>query len=231
MTWTPGAALPSNDGGSLRQSLLVKGRLGEYYLEIPLLGAHQLENAATAVAALEVLREQGHNLPTEAISDGFSNVFWPCRMEVLNQGPLLVVDGAHNQHSMQALSDSLPRYFNFRNLLLVAGFSRDKSVSEMASCLAGINPPDRLKVFAAASRHPRSLSPRDVAKLFSHVGVRAVENASPADAMNQALAAAGEDDLVLATGSLFLAAEVREAALGIEPELYPDLLPSSGPAL
>ena len=215
VTWERGAA--GLDG----QSVLVKGRLGEYQLRIPLLGAHQLENAATAVAALEVLREQGHSIPEEAMRRGFAGVCWPCRMEVLSRSPLVVADGAHNPYSVEALLGSLSEYLCYRRLLLVVGFSRDKNVAGMVRCLARAGS----RVFATGSRHPRALTPNAVADRFRELGTPAVENANPAEALAQALEAAGEDDLVLATGSLFVAAEVREAVLGIEPELYPDLSP------
>ena len=73
--------------------------------------------------------------------------------------------------------------------------------------------------------HPRSLSPAAAASHFEKEGIKAVESAAVADAVAQALAMAAPGDLVLATGSLFVAAEAREAMLGIEPEVYPDLIP------
>ena len=215
ITWEAGTA----DAGG--QFLSVKGRLGRYQLRIPLLGIHQLENAATAVAALEVLREQGHAIPDEAVQQGFAGVSWPCRMEVLSSSPAIVADGAHNVYSVEALLDSLPRYFSYRRLLLIVGFSRDKNVEEMVKRLSRAGQ----LVFATSSRHPRSLAPGSVAALFRGLGTPTMEASSPKEALAGALDEAGEDDLVLATGSLFVAAEVREARLGIEPELYPDLLP------
>ena len=204
------------------QSLLVRGRLDEYSLDIPLLGTHQLENAATAVAALEALTEQGHAIPGDAIARGFGAVRWPCRMEVLSRSPLVVADGAHNAYSMASLLASLPRYFDQPGLLLIAGFSRDKSVDEMVDLLAARNP----RVVVTRSRHPRSTPPADLAQKFRDRGLTGVvETTSVKEAIDVALQSAGDGDLVLGTGSLFVAAEVREALLGIEPEVYPDLIP------
>jgi len=87
-------------------------------------------------------------------------------------------------------------------------------------------------IFATASRHPRSLAPGEVASLFAKTGTAAPAPTvaqSPADALKMALECAEEGDLVLATGSLFLTAEVREAALGIKPEIYPELSPPGSP--
>ncbi|PKB70929.1 MAG: hypothetical protein BZY87_08220 [SAR202 cluster bacterium Io17-Chloro-G6] len=201
------------------QQFKVRGLTREYELDIPLLGAHQLENATAAVAALEALASQGLEVPLQAIRTGFQGVNWPCRMEVLSRSPLLVADGAHNVYSVESLLKSLPKYLNFNRLILVVGFSRDKSVEGMAQALGA----KADIIFATASRHPRSMAPPEVASLFDKAGKTATVAPTPASALKMALESAGESDLVLATGSLFLAAEVREAALGIEPEIYPEL--------
>ena len=207
---------------SAGQSFMIRSKSGEYQLHMPLLGAHQLENAASAVAALESLTEQGYSIPDQAFAEGFASVSWPCRMEVLSESPLVVADGAHNAYSMAALLDSLPKYFDYSNLVVIAGFSRDKSVNDMVALLAKGSP----KVITTRSRHPRSTPPQELAGLFRDqalTGVKATE--SIRDAVAQAKELAGPHDLILGTGSLFVAAEVREVLLRIEPEVYPDLLP------
>ena len=103
----------------------------------------------------------------------------------------------------------------------MAGFSRDKSVADMVHRLAQARP----IVFATRSRHPRSLSPSSVAAFFSQEGLEVLESSDTADAVRRSLEQARSGDLVLATGSLFIAAEAREFMLGIQPEVYPDLLP------
>ena len=216
LTWHPG------ERDSAGQSFMIRSKSGEYQLHMPLLGAHQLENAASAVAVLESLTEQGYSIPDQAFAEGFASVSWPCRMEVLSQSPLVVADGAHNAYSMAALLDSLPKYFDYSNLVVIAGFSRDKSVKDMIALLAKGTP----KVITTRSRHPRSTPPQELAGLFREqalTGVKATE--SIRDAVSQAKEMAGPNDLILGTGSLFVAAEVREVLLRIEPEVYPDLLP------
>jgi dihydrofolate synthase/folylpolyglutamate synthase len=142
-------------------------------------------------------------------------------MEVLSRRPLVVADGAHNPYSMAALLESLPSYLEHRRLVVVAGFSRDKNVAEMVRLLAR-----RAEVvYATRSRHPRSAAPAALAAEFQALGAQAIECPTVALALAQATAQAQPGDLVLGTGSLFVAAELREAALGITPEIYPDLLP------
>ena len=130
VTWKAGAS--SIEG----QDLTVKGMSGEYRLRMPLLGRHQLDNAASAVAALESLMAQGHSISADAIRRGFESVVWPCRMEVLGRDPLVIADGAHNDDSVNVLLDAVAGYLDYSRLLLVVGFSRDKSVSDMVARLA-----------------------------------------------------------------------------------------------
>ena len=216
VTWTAG------QHDATGQSLTVKGRLDSYDLRVPLLGSHQLENAAAAVAALEVLREQDYSVPKSATVEGFGQTQWPCRMEVLSGSPQVVADGAHNDYSVAALLESLPRYFTYPRLVVLAGFSRDKSVDQMVARLAQ----QASAVVVTRSRHPRSVRPGLLAAEFREHGVSTiVETNTVKEGMDRALQMAGPEDLVLVTGSLFVAAEAREAVLGIEPELYPDLLP------
>ena len=211
VTWEEGRS--GTDG----QHFKVRGRNGEYELYMPLLGTHQLENAASAVAALEALGSQGIDVPAKAMEVGFEKVSWPCRMEILSRSPLLVADGAHNVYSVESLLTSLPDYLEYDRLILVAGFSRDKNVEGMARALG-----EKADIIVAtASRHPRSMQAVEVADLFPESG-KPVLASTPAEALGIAMKIAEKKDLVLATGSLFLAAEIREVALGIEPEIYPE---------
>lgn len=204
------------------QGVQIEGRLDSYRLRFPLLGSHQGENAATAVGVLECLQELGYQIGKGAFEAGFAAVNWPCRLEVLDQNPLVVVDGAHNVYSMETMLESLRKFFDFRKLVLIAGFSRDKSVSGMIEAMA----PLASVAIASRSRHPRSMAPGAVAEALVTGGATAVHEAdSVGQALELARYFANDDDLILATGSLFVAAELREAVLGIEPEIYPDLLP------
>ena len=206
------------------QLLEIRGRQHTYRVRLPLLGNFQGANAATAVGAAEALAEAGYAIDRHAIIEGLESVEWPGRMEVLRRKPALVVDGAHNDHSVATLLATLETYVPHRNLIVVAGFSRDKQVEAMVELLAR----RAYRVIATRSRHPRSMRPAEIAEQFLGQQVPAERIAittHTADAVTEAVAAADADDLVLVTGSLFAVAEAREAILGIEPETYPDLLP------
>ncbi|CAI8003287.1 Dihydrofolate synthase/folylpolyglutamate synthase [Geodia barretti] len=168
--------------------------------------------------------DAGYSIDGHAIAGGLESVEWPGRMEALRQEPTVVVDGAHNDHSVATLLATLSTYVSHRNLIVVAGFSRDKRVDAMVELLA-----ERAdQVIATRSRHPRSMRPAEIAQEFLDQGMapdRVGISAHTGAAVAEAVAAADADDLVLVTGSLFVVAEAREAILGIEPETYPDLLP------
>ena len=217
--WSPG---PSSLDG---QSFQIEGRLGNYQLRVPLLGDYQLENAATAVGVLESLMEQGWSISAEAVARGFSDVNWPCRMEVLQREPLVVADGAHNPYSTERLCRALPSYFKYKRLVLIFGASRDKNLEGMVDELAGLKP----LVFVTRSRHPRSASTSFLTQIFQSRGLEVSQAEEVSGAVKKAKSIAEKDDIILATGSLFVAAEVREVILGLEPELYPqfDMAPIS----
>ena len=116
-----------------QQRLQVVGRLGSYELSIPLLGQHQLANAATAVAALEILAMKGFNISRDSIADGLARVSWPGRLQIISHSPLIVVDGAHNPDAARRLRESLEQYFNFERVILIIGASDDKDISDVVS--------------------------------------------------------------------------------------------------
>ena len=202
------------------QSFTLRGRQGEWALWIPLLGRHQMENAGTAVAAFDVLRRQGVPIAHRSVVQGLQSVRWPGRLEVLQRYPLVVADGAHNPASSGRLRLAVEEDLPHRRLLLVLGISADKDLDGMVEELAQLKP---ALVVATRSRHPRALPTGAIARPFQQRGIPVHEVAEVGEATQYAIAQAGEEDLVLVTGSLFAVAEAREQVRGIPPELYPEL--------
>ena len=202
VTWQ---SLGFDDNG---QSIEVKGRLDNYQLFIPLLGHYQMENAATAVAALEVLAVKGFNISRDSITNGLARVRWAGRLQILRRYPLLVVDGAHNPDATRKLKQSLTDYFSFNRAILIMGASSDKNITDVVSELV----PLFSEVIVTRSRHPRAMDPAQLEAVFSKHGVktRLVENVS--EALSLAMSMAGTKDLICVTGSLFVVAETIEAA-------------------
>jgi len=191
-----------------RQLLRVKGRLDSYELSIPLLGQHQLDNTATAVATLEVLAEKGFNISRESIINGLAQVSWPGRLQIVSRQPLLVVDGAHNPDSARRLKQSLEKYFDFNQAILVIGVSSDKDVTGVISELFPLFD----KVIATCSHHPRAMAPAHIVAEFAKHGAKTQVAEDVPTALSLALALAGDRDLICVTGSLFVVAEAMEQA-------------------
>jgi dihydrofolate synthase/folylpolyglutamate synthase len=208
-----------------RQLFEVSGRLGEYKLSIPLLGHHQLENAATAVAALEILAEKGFNITPEDIARGMAGVNWPGRFQILSLQPLVIVDGAHNTDSARRLKQSLEQYFGlltrrnkkatipddsqhteFERATLITGVSCDKDIAGIVSELYSLF--DR--VIVTRSQHPRAMAPELLKLEFAKHGVEAQIADDIPMAFSWALTEA--KDLVCIAGSLFVVGEAIEQA-------------------
>ena len=206
------------------QQLTVQTPCDTYRLLLPLLGDFQCSNAAVAVTAVETLIDAGYEVHRDVIIAGLSTVQWPARLEVLSRDPIVVADGAHNDHSVATVLGTLQSSIPHERLTVVAGFSRDKRVSAMVEFLA--QRADR--VIATRSRHPRSMRPSEIVDALCAHGFspsRIATHDTVGDALNTACADAEPGELILVTGSLFVAAEAREAMLNIPPETYPDLLP------
>ena len=189
------------------QSFVLASTGRSYSLRIPLLGTHQLENAATAVAALEAVGQRGTSIDEESIRQGLASVRWPGRLEVLRRCPLVVADGAHNSYSAQRLAQALGEYFGYKRLILVLGTSVDKDLRGIVDALA----PLAQEVIVTHSRNPRAVAPEVLAAKFARFGIRPYTEGNVSSAVSRALDLAEEDDLICVTGSLFVVAEAREA--------------------
>ena len=197
-----------------KQSLKVEGKLSDYDLSIPLLGQYQIENAAVAVAALEVLAGRRFHISHDNILTGLANVSWPGRFQILSREPLLVIDGAHNPDSARKLKQSLKRYFDVEakkpkaNKILVIGVSSDKDIAGIASELSPVFD----KVIVTRSRHPRAMASSAVAAEFSKNDADVSITVDIPSALTMAMNIAEIEGLVCVAGSLFVVGEVIEMA-------------------
>jgi dihydrofolate synthase/folylpolyglutamate synthase len=186
-------------------------------LELPLHGAHQAQNAAVALATLDALAEVEPTLHVgrEAVGRGFATLHWPARVEILGESPWLVVDGAHNVASAEALAETLRACFPATRRTLVFGTTRDK---DLRGQLRALLPLFDTRIATRYVENPRSVPPADVAAAVQSLGGPACRLASdPAEALALARRLTPETGLICITGSLFLAAETRALILGHEP--------------
>lgn len=181
--------------------------LAAVQLRTQLLGQHQVENGATAYAALQVAGRQGIAIDDQAIRDGFQSVQWPGRFELMRYDPPVVVDSAHNRESALRLGQALQDYLPGRPVVLVFGVSEDKDIEGMLAELL----PRVSQVITTQSVHPRAIDAEKLAELARQHGALPVKAVLPVEAaLAEALALAGNDAVVLVTGSLFIVAAVRD---------------------
>jgi len=204
----------SLDGQSLRLSSPALSRVKGFKfasqgtqsidLTIPLLGVHQIENAAIAYTAL---RTSGISIFDEAIQKGFAQVKWPARFELLRREPPVVIDSAHNRDSARRLRETLDEYFPEIPVILIFCALQDKDITGM---LEELKP--RLEcVVATRADHPRAPSVEWMAEQVQKAGipVEAVELVT--SALERSLELAGNQKLVLSAGSVAFAGEVSAA--------------------
>jgi dihydrofolate synthase/folylpolyglutamate synthase len=189
-----------------RQSFTIWGPEHTYEgLEIPLAGDHQLENATAALATLEMLRKQGITWDESALRAGFQAALWPARIEVIGHNPTIVVDGAHNTDSMQKLLQALRASFTGERLIIVLSATQDKDLVGIVQALASVD-----IVILTRMVNPRAATIEQLQSVFTEHAPRVsvYTAASSSQAMDLALDLANDNDLVCATGSLYVAAEV-----------------------
>ncbi len=212
---------PSHNG---HPSSLVLRPSGWSRYWLPLLGEFQVANAVCALTAIDLVRQRGLTVSEAALRDGLAKVRWPARLEVLSRAPLVVADGAHTPESAALVVAALRRHLQFERLVLVFGALQDKDVGGMLDALL----PAASQVIVARSRYPRSHTAETLAALVTERGgplVGALDDV--ADGLARALSLAGPNDLILVTGSLFVAAAAREAWARLNglplPEMDPPL--------
>jgi dihydrofolate synthase/folylpolyglutamate synthase len=197
----------SLEGQSLRLSsfnLPLSSESPTFDITIPLLGAHQIENAAIAYTALKA---SGISISDEAIQQGFARARWPARFEILRREPPVVIDSAHNRDSARRLRETLDEYFPEVPVILIFCTLEDKDIAGM---LEELKP--RLEcVIATRADHPRAPSEGWIAEQVKKAGIPVESVAPVASALERALEVAGNQKLVLAAGSVAFAGEVSAA--------------------
>jgi dihydrofolate synthase/folylpolyglutamate synthase len=190
-------------------------------LRIPLLGKHQLRNAAVALATIDALRNVGTEITEANVRAGLAEVVWPARFEVLGSAPYFVVDGAHNVDSARALAATLQQYFPGAKPWLVLAILTDKDIRAI---LQQLMPLARGAIFAR-STHPRAADPQHLQIASDQYGIPTSVIDDVSSATRRALAQAGPDGLVVAAGSFSTAGQAREAWLRLHHRPLPPLDP------
>ncbi len=180
-------------------------RIQNSEFRIPLLGSHQVENAATAYSALKA---SGIPITDEQIQKGFSQVKWSARFEVVRRDPPVIFDSAHNQDSFAKLNETLETYFPDKKVYLIFGASEDKNIPGMFAELKS----KIKKIIITRADHPRALEVEQIQQLANQAGAESEAVTPVKSALARALELSSKDgSIVLSAGSMFVTAEVISA--------------------
>ncbi len=174
---------------------------------LPLLGGHQIINAATAVGAVEALAFHRISVSKEDIRNGLKNVEWPGRLEVVQKNPLVVLDGAKDIEAIKAVKEALSTDFSYKKLVAVVSISSEKKISEMIEVLSQIV--DHF-VVTKHSVMGRAADPIVIVEEINKYDILNETVPIPQNAVARAIQLAGNDGMVIVLGSVFLIGDVRE---------------------
>ena len=127
---------------------------------LPLLGDHQLLNAAVAISAAVKLNELGFTLSEDSIRKGIGKVVWPGRLSIISKEPFIVIDGAHNKDGVYALSKAVKKYFKDKDIVILMGMLKDKDHKESISILG----PMAKQIVITEPNSERALSAEELAE-------------------------------------------------------------------
>lgn len=168
-------------------------------------GAFQIRNALTAATVASLLNERGFSISHAVIETGIASVKWPGRLEKIAEHPALYLDGTHNPAGARELLKFWHENYESSRIFLVYGAMRDKAVDEIAGLLF---PTAEAVVLTEPLHQPRAISAPLLAEMAGHYASKIEIIPNPAEALEHAIALAGPDDAIFATGSLYLVGDL-----------------------
>ena len=195
-----------NNDVNISQKISVKIKDKDEVLNLSLLGKHQIINLSLAIEALKQLEMLEYiNLDINKLKSAVEKVRWNGRLEVLSKSPYIVVDGAHNISGVEFLKNNLNEYFIYNKLYLILGILSDKEVEKMVKVLA----PLATEVYTLTANSVRAEGAEDLRNIVKRYNDNCVAFDDYLDAINYAKSKANEDDLILASGSLYMIGTLR----------------------
>ena len=177
------------------------------HLPVPLPGEHQANNCGLALAVVDRLRALGYEASERGVAAGLGQTRRNGRMEMVLDRPRIMIDGAHNPESVAALMRGLGQVGSFDSIVAVFGCAEDKHIDDMLAELA--RGADKV-IFTRATGNPRAIDPRELQDRYAEHAQKMVQVVEPLkDAINAAARAIGPSDLILVTGSFYLAGEAK----------------------
>lgn len=176
-------------------------------LILPLLGDHQLHNAAVVLAIADTLIQEGWKITEEHIRQGIRDVRWPGRFDIAGREPLFIIDGGHNPQCIEALVKNIEDYLAGRKVIALTGVLADKDYADMYQPVM----PLVHQFVCITPPNPRKLEADLLARYLREAGADAVACSSIAGGVAKAIDLAGKDGVVLCFGSLYSIGAIRDA--------------------
>jgi dihydrofolate synthase/folylpolyglutamate synthase len=178
------------------------------HLPVPVWGEHQAVNCGLALALLDQLKRQGYDIEDSKAVEGLAGVRLPGRMEMVSEHPRILVDGAHNAASVQALMRGLGQHIPYDSMVMVFGCAADKDIRGMMEQMA--TGADKV-IFTRASKNARAADPQALAEMYEELSGGRVAQISenPAEALRVAANAVTREDIICITGSFYLVGEIK----------------------
>ena len=200
-------------------NVVLETKINSYKLNLPLIGINQSINVSTAIICVETLSKDFKNikLNTKNIIFGLENVKWPCRGEIIEKHQkIFLLDGAHNPSACRDLVKTINCFFKDKKILLVfgcnSGHQEDKNLRILSKLTNNI--------LLTQSRHPKSLDINSLKKIFPFDNIDESQITNSVEEAFINVVNNRNNNLIIVTGSLFVAAQFRELLLDIDPEIY-----------
>ena len=176
-------------------------------LELPLLGDHQLHNAAVVLGVIDTLQEKGWLISEENVREGLKTVSWPGRFDIMRRDPLFIIDGGHNPQCIEALVKNIQDYLAGKKVIVLTGVLADKDYADMYKPVMPL-----VKEFVCITPpNPRKLDADKLAQYLRQAGTEATPCDSVVAGVQTAMDKAGKDGVVLCFGSLYSIGAIRDA--------------------
>ena len=177
------------------------------HCKIKMIGDHQIYNGSLAALTLITLREnQKLAISNESIYKGLYENYWAGRLELLQDNPLILVDGAHNVQGSEVLSAAIEKYFKDKKINLVIGMLKDKDVDGVLNNLI----PLCSKVIFTRPNNPKAMNPEELANRIHFFGKEIYVTQTIEESVVLALENAAFDEVIIFTGSLYLIGDARK---------------------
>jgi dihydrofolate synthase/folylpolyglutamate synthase len=176
-------------------------------MHTPLLGHYQVENAALAIAACELLNNDKAKISRKNIKNGLTKTRWPGRLEIVSENPFVILDGAHNLIAARNLAKFLSENLVDRRITLVVGILDDKPYGAMLKSLL----PVCSRAIITRAKTDRALAPQRLYAVAKKIIPDVTMIPGVAAAVRQAVETASPDEVVCIAGSLYVVGEAKEA--------------------